>query len=534
MQVFSRWTVGAKLMVGFLVVAAIAALIGLQGIVKAGQINDLASVMYERETVGLRQAAEANIQLLGATRALRSAMLASANDERESHLKEMEQRLANTKAELKKVESAFTKPEGRAMLQETQAAVDSYAQAAAQTVNLLRTEAVNEVRESTQQLFTVGKPIGEKADNLMTQLVERRMAAASELNDQTDAIYAEIRVVLILLTLGGVSIGVILGVAITRGLTRQLGGEPSQVALVANAISQGDLTTVIDTSRAGNGSVVHAMHTMQKSLRQVVGSVRTSSDSIATGAGQISVGNADLSQRTEEQASNLQQTAASMEEISSTVQNNADTARQATQLANSASQAVQKGGQVMDQVETTMEQISTASRKIADIIGVIDGIAFQTNILALNAAVEAARAGEQGRGFAVVASEVRSLAQRSSQAAKEIKALIDNSVTAVDAGGKLVMEAGSSMKDIVGQVQRVSDLINEISAATSEQTTGIGQVSDAVSQLDHVTQKNAALVEESAAAAESLNHQAQQLVQAVAVFRLGEGQNVPSSALVLV
>lgn len=535
MEVFSRWTVGTKLIMGFLAVAAIAALIGLQGILKAREINDLASVMYERETVGLGHAAEANIQLLAATRSLRSAMLAFSNEDRESHLKEMDQRLTRTVSELQAVEGAFIQPEGRALLQATRAAVQAYMQASAQTVTLLRAEPLTDIEQSTQQLFSVVRPIADKADDLMTQMVKRRMSTASQLNDETDVIYSDIRILLIALTVGGVLLGVILGVAITRGLTRQLGGEPGQVAFVANAIAQGNLSVAIDVSKAKEGSVVHAMYSMQESLRRVVGSVRTSSDSIATGAGQISIGNADLSQRTEEQASNLQQTAASMEEISSTVQNNAATAQQATLLASTASQAVQSGGQVMDQVEATMGQINTASRKIADIISVIDGIAFQTNILALNAAVEAARAGEQGRGFAVVASEVRSLAQRSAQAAKEIKVLIDNSVSAVEDGGALVSKAGASMREIVGQVQRVSELINEISDATSEQTSGIGQVSDAVSQLDQVTQQNAALVEESAAAAESLNHQAQQLVQAVAVFQLGSSRKeAPNQALALV
>ena len=249
---------------------------------------------------------------------------------------------------------------------------------------------------------------------------------------------------------------------------------------------------------------------------------RPSSDSIATGSSQIATGNQDLSQRTEEQASNLQQTAATMEQLTSTVKNSADTARAANQLANSARDVATQGGVVVGQVVETMDQITAASKKIADIIGVIDGIAFQTNILALNAAVEAARAGEQGRGFAVVAGEVRTLAQRSAQAAKEIKTLIGDSVEKVEAGSRLVGDAGRTMTDIVLQVRRVNDMLGEITAATSEQTTGIGQINDAVTRLDQVTQQNAALVEESAAAAESLKQQASRLVDAVAVLKTGQ------------
>jgi methyl-accepting chemotaxis protein len=258
---------------------------------------------------------------------------------------------------------------------------------------------------------------------------------------------------------------------------------------------------------------------MRARLAELVGDVRQASDSIATGSGQIATGNADLSQRTEEQASNLQQTAASMEQLNATVRQNAETAQSASSLALDARAAADRGGALMQQAVDTMQDIAASARKITDIIGVIDGIAFQTNILALNAAVEAARAGEQGRGFAVVAGEVRTLAQRSAEAAREIKALIGASVDKTDHGNAQVSEAGEAMAAIVAQVQQVAALIGEISTASTEQTTGIGQVSDAVSQLDQVTQQNAALVEESAAAAESLRHQADHLSALVARFQ---------------
>ncbi len=312
-------------------------------------------------------------------------------------------------------------------------------------------------------------------------------------------------------------VGAILAVAITRSIVR-----PIQDAVkLADTVARGDLTSRVQV--VGNDEPARLLRSLVKmndNLVGIVGQVRQTSDSIATGSNQIASGNADLSQRTEEQASNLQQTAASMEELTSTVRNNADTARKAAELANSASTAALRGGTVVGQVVGTMDAITGSSKKISDIIGVIDGIAFQTNILALNAAVEAARAGEQGRGFAVVASEVRSLAQRSAQAAKEIKVLITESVEKVEAGSQQVDEAGRAMTDIVAQVKRVNDLIEEISAATHEQTQGISQVGDAVSQLDQVTQQNAALVEESAAAAESLSQQAGKLVEAVSVFTL--------------
>jgi len=305
--------------------------------------------------------------------------------------------------------------------------------------------------------------------------------------------------------------------AVTRSITAPL----TQAVQLAEAVAAGDLSSSVHAQgRDELAQLLTSLARMNTSLREVVGQVRSASDSIATGSSQIASGNADLSQRTEEQASNLQQTAASMEQLTATVKTNADTARMANQLATGASGVATQGGVMVRRVVATMAGISQSSTRIADIIGTIDGIAFQTNILALNAAVEAARAGEQGRGFAVVASEVRSLAQRSAEAAKEIKGLIGASVTQVEEGSRLVGDTGRTMDDIVLQVKRVTDLIAEIGSASHEQTTGIEQIGDAVNQLDQVTQQNAALVEESAAAAESLRVQADQLARTVSVFKL--------------
>jgi methyl-accepting chemotaxis protein-1 (serine sensor receptor) len=297
-------------------------------------------------------------------------------------------------------------------------------------------------------------------------------------------------------------------------------------------IAQGDLTqTIAIEGRNEMSQLASSLHDMQQSLVRTVSNVRDGSDAIFTGASEISAGNNDLSARTEEQAASLEQTAASMEQLTATVKQNAENARQASQLALSASETAQKGGNVVEGVVRTMSDISGSSKKIADIISVIDGIAFQTNILALNAAVEAARAGEQGRGFAVVAGEVRSLAQRSAQAAKEIKGLIEDSVNRVNSGSQLVGTAGETMSEIVSAVTRVTDIMGEIASASDEQSRGIDQVGQAVTEMDRVTQQNASLVEESAAAAASLEEQASRLSQSVAVFRVPRGaQSTVASA----
>ena len=313
------------------------------------------------------------------------------------------------------------------------------------------------------------------------------------------------------------SVGMVTAWWLTRSITRPI----SQAVAVAEAVADGNLGVVVDSaSRDETGRLLQALRRMTDSLGRVVREVRHGSESIATGSGQMAGGAADLSQRTEEQAANLQQTAASMDELAATVRHSAETAREASTLAARASDTAAQGGQVVGQVVAVMQDISEASRRIGDIVGVIDGIAFQTNILALNAAVEAARAGEQGRGFAVVASEVRGLAQRSAASAREVKHLIQASVDKVEAGSQLVGTAGSTMQDIVAQVAQASRMMAQISTAAAEQTQGIGQVNDAVTQLDQMTQQNAALVEQSAAASDSLKQQAAALVDAVRVFQL--------------
>ncbi len=316
-------------------------------------------------------------------------------------------------------------------------------------------------------------------------------------------------------------IGTGLATLITRQLLRQLGGEPRTAVAVARAVAQGDLTTPIHLKAGDQDSLLAWLRNMQGSLAQAVAEVRRGSDHVAHASGEIAAGNQDLSVRTEQQAGELQQTASTMEQLGGTVRNNADNARQASQLAQGASTVAVQGGEVVGRVVQTMKGINESSRRIADIIGTIDGIAFQTNILALNAAVEAARAGEQGRGFAVVAGEVRSLAQRSAEAAKEIKTLIGASVERVEQGSALVDQAGSTMQEVVASIRRVSDIVGEISAASAEQNAGVAQVGQAINRMDQGTQQNAALVEQSAAAADSLRQQAQQLVKAVAVFKLG-------------
>ncbi|OEZ60597.1 MULTISPECIES: methyl-accepting chemotaxis protein [unclassified Duganella] len=326
-------------------------------------------------------------------------------------------------------------------------------------------------------------------------------------------------------------VSVLIAWANTRLLLKQLGGEPAYATEIANKIAEGDLAIDVEVKSDDKTSLLHAIKAMRDSLSSIVGQVRQGTDMIATASSEIASGNRDLSLRTEHQAESLEKVATAMEELTSTVKQNAGNAQQANVLAVSASEVSEQGGHVMEQVTVTMASINESSKKIVDIISVIDGIAFQTNILALNAAVEAARAGEQGRGFAVVATEVRNLAQRSAAAAKEIKSLIDDSVEKVGTGSELVHKAGETMHEVVASVKRVTEIMGEISGASMEQTAGIEQVNDAIGEMDSMTQQNTALVEQATAAAQELQDQASSLAHVVDVFKLSEGQGQRSASV---
>jgi len=363
------------------------------------------------------------------------------------------------------------------------------------------------------------------------QLVKLYGEGGNALARDGDALYTSSRDWIIALLAGSVVLGALGAWLITSWLVQRLGGEPDYAVAVAGKIAAGELSVPIHTRNGDASSLLFAMRTMRDSLAGIVGQVRGATTVIAGASHEIAAGNLDLSSRTEQQASTLEETAASMEELTSTVRQNADSVRQANELALSASDIAQKGGEVVAQVVDTMGSINTSSRKIADIIGVIDGIAFQTNILALNAAVEAARAGEQGRGFAVVATEVRNLAQRSAAAAKEIKTLIADSVGQVDVGNALVARAGATIAEVVASVRRVTDIMGEISTAGREQSIGIEQVNQAIAQMDTVTQQNATLVQLAASSSQSMQDEASALAQLVSIFHLTEDHGGPGRAV---
>lgn len=519
---FNNWKVGTKLIVGFITVALVGALIGLLGVRSLAQINAMADSMYEHETLGIRYASEAQVKLVAIGRTFRQVFLASTEPERQSTIQTILTLFGDLEKSLEQARASFSTQEGREAVGTIQEAAEQYKKDVMAILDQIHTQPYYVESRLVRQIRDVLIPNTDRAEALMQQMIEQKNQFAAQYNQQIETIFNKVSRSLMLVTLFGALIGVVLGLLLTRGLMRQLGAEPAQVRDVADAIAQGKLYTALSVPAKYTGSVMHSISIMQTALRRIVQEVRASSHNIATGTSQIAAGNMDLSQRTEEQAASLTQTAAAMHQMASTLESNAQSAQQAAQLVSVARESAAKGELAVGEVISTMDEIQSSSSKISEIINVIDGIAFQTNILALNAAVEAARAGVQGRGFAVVASEVRTLAQRSAAAAQDIKQLIETSHATVGDGAKKVDFAGQVIQEMVGHINRVTTLIEEISAATLEQNAGVEQVTQAVGQLDEVTQQNAALVEQSAVAAANLNDQADHLVRTVSVFELGE------------
>jgi methyl-accepting chemotaxis protein len=525
MKKFEDWKVVTKLgfSFGFLLLA-ICVIVGVS-ISRIQSINAKVAQILNDEYVKVKAAKDidtvANLQ----ARFLRDAALwASDPAEQRKSIEEAEATVTQNDEHIATLEALLNTAEEKELFKNLLNTRAAYAQERNETLRLIKD---GSAEAAGIYLLTTVRPSQEAYFDAISAVVSLQSEIMAQKGHEAEKEgNAAITLTLVVAAIAA-GVSVIQAFLITRTLARQLGGEPAEVVRLATAIADGNLGIAFPTRPGDTKSIVAVMEHMSRRLAAVVGQVRQSSESIATGSVQIATGNADLSQRTEEQAYSLQKTAASMEELTSAVNANAETATRAKQLAKDVSAAAIEGGAVVGTVVATMQDIAESSRKIADIIGVIDGIAFQTNILALNAAVEAARAGEQGRGFAVVASEVRSLAQRAANAAREIKTLINRNVERVATGSQQSQDAGLSIAELVAQVEGITRLINNISASTHEQSGGISQISDAVNQLDRVTQQNAALVEQSAAASESLKSQAQRLAEVVGIFQIDAGQVVP-------
>ncbi|MDX8121414.1 methyl-accepting chemotaxis protein [Janthinobacterium sp. GMG2] len=516
----NQMRVGTRLLAAFFCVALMGAIVAGIGIFNMGKIDTMAGQMYNHELLGLSYIKEANIALIKVGRARSNFLLATTSEERAGRQADIAKYLEENKNNLAKAQPLFVTPAAKELFARFATVEAEYVSTLQQSLALAAAEPLAQRSAQLTALLAKTRQHADELDGVLDKLSLQKEARAKAAAEQASGVYQASRSFMIALVLGSVAAGLALGALITRGLTRQLGGEPAYAVKIAGAIAEGDLTVEIRTASHDSASLLFAMKTMRDKLVGIVSQVRSGTDTINTASGEIAQGNLDLSSRTEEQASSLEETASSMEQLTSAVRQNADNARQANALAGAASDVAGKGGAVVGRVVQTMESINASSRKIVDIISVIDSIAFQTNILALNAAVEAARAGEEGRGFAVVAAEVRNLAQRSASAAKEIKTLIGDSVEQVEIGSRLVHDAGKTMDEVVTSVRQVADIMQEITAASAEQSAGIEQVNQAVLQMDQVTQQNAALVEEAAAAAESLQDQAQTLTELVGVFRL--------------
>jgi methyl-accepting chemotaxis protein len=515
MHTFNNLRIGVRLGLAFGALIALALLVGSIGVSRLSQMNAALALIGSDRVPKVQLASDITEDVSLIARELRNALIWSDEAKVKTALDTASEARERTSKHIATIGEAITSDEGKKRLAVLTSARAAFMPMQQQFMDLMREGKKDEATTLLSERMRDAQLAYIKAlDNLKDLQIELVTQAISD----GEAEYARAKLLMFSLLAGMVAIGTLLGWWITRSIT----GPINEAVGIAERVAEGDLSSHIDvTTSDETGRLLTALQAMNESLVGIVSTVRSSSDSIAAGSAQIASGNADLSQRTEEQASALEETAASMEQLGSTVKQNADNARQANQLAVSASAVAVKGGEVVGQVVGTMRDINNSSKKIVDIISVIDGIAFQTNILALNAAVEAARAGEQGRGFAVVASEVRNLARRSAEAAKEIKTLITASVERVEQGSALVDQAGVTMQEVVKSIRCVTDIVGEISSASAEQSQGVIQVGEAVSQMDQVTQQNAALVEESAAAAESLKQQSLQLVSAVAVFKIG-------------
>ncbi|MCA6942324.1 methyl-accepting chemotaxis protein [Pectobacterium polaris] len=510
-------SLGKMLGTGFTLIIVIGFLVAILGRTQLEKLGGNIQILSQVRITNLLLMQEFKDNINDTARAIRNIALLNDQQQMKTEKERIEKSIARNNELLAQIRNNAVSSETKALVATLEQALPAYISNMRKAIELamnsqhdaFRNFLLTEVRATQTNVFTA-----------LDKMAERQKFLTIEIANQSEKSAFNAGTLMLILTLCASLLGGVVAWWITRKIKRQLGGEPAYTLEITRQVAQGNLAIAIERRAGDTTSILAAMEEMRQSLSNIVGQVHQSSESIATGASQIAIGNTDLSQRTEEQAANLQETAASMEEMNITVKQNADTVRSAAQLANSASAAARKGGDVVNNVVRTMEEITASSRKIGDIIGVIDGIAFQTNILALNAAVEAARAGEQGRGFAVVAGEVRSLAQRSASAAREIKDLIGISVGKVEAGERLVNEAGVTIEEVVEQSQRVANLINEIGLTTHEQEQGVSQVNDAVNQLDQVTQQNAALVEESASAADSLSQQAKNLVELMSVFKI--------------
>ncbi len=518
--------VGKRLGLGFALVLVLLTVVTLLGITRMAQIQDRLEKIVGVSNVETRLVMDMRAIVFDRMVSLRNLTLLNDADDMAPDLakiKEQSKKYAEAEEKLAKMFSTetATTAEEKALLakikeQETAAAA---LPAKAQELGL-----ANNPEVATVALIKKIRPIQKKWLDTLDELVAVEDKLNAEIAQDAKSAFASARALMLVLGALALLAGIAAAVVITRSILKQLGGEPDYAAQIASQIAAGDLAAVIETKAGDETSLLAEMKTMRDSLVNIVGQVRVGTDTIATASSEIASGNLDLSNRTEQQASSLEKTTSSMRELTTTVKQNADNAREANQLAASASEVARQGGVVVTQVVETMSSINESSKKIVDIISVIDGIAFQTNILALNAAVEAARAGEQGRGFAVVASEVRNLAQRSAAAAKEIKTLIGISVEKVEIGTKLVGQAGVTIDEVVTSVKHVTDIIAEISAASQEQSSDIEAINRSVIEMDGMTQQNAALVEEAAAAAQSLQDQASELAKVVSIFKLNAGE----------